>query len=292
MSVNTNTFSAITEEQRIFYQKALIKRLLPELHAYNDAQKSVLPEHSGLTVNWRKFESLDVDTTPLTEGVAGDGQSLDVTAITGTAQQYGKYITMSDILAYAGIDKVMTEGAVLAAEQAAQTVDTIVLNAMATTTNTEGTSTQELTEDFVKKVVLKLKKANARRFSDGYFHALITPDQAYQLMNAEGWVDAAKYGSIKKLLKGEVGELHGVRFMETTNLPDGQGFIYGKDSYGVVDVENGAGKPKIITKDFESGGTSNPLNLIATIGWKNLFLAKVLVPEALCKITTKVAVSA
>ena len=119
---------------------------------------------------------------------------------------------------------------------------------------------------------------------------MITPDQAYQLMNAQGWVDAAKYGSIKKLLKGEVGELHGVRFMETTNLPDGQGFIYGADSYGVVDVENGAGKPKIITKDFESGGTSNPLELIATVGWKNLFVAKVLEPKALCKITTTVAV--
>lgn len=283
--------SGITAEQSIFYQKALIKRLLPELHAYNDAQKSNLPRNSGLTVNWRKFASLDVDTTPLTEGNAGDGQALEVTAIHGTAEQYGKYVTVSDKLAYAGIDKVMTEGAILCGEQAAQTVDKVVLNAMATTKNAEGSSTQAMDETFVKKVVLKLKKANARRFSDGYYHALITPDQAYQLMNAQGWVDAAKYGSIKKLLKGEVGELHGVRFMETTQLPDGQGFIYGADSYGVVDVENGAGKPSIITKPFESGGTSNPLELVATVGWKNLFVAKVLVDEALCKITTKVEVA-
>lgn len=291
-----STLANITNEQRIFYEKALLKRLLPQLHAYNDAQKSVLPEHSGTKVNWRKFTSLQIPATALTEGQTPGGSQLSVTKVEADAAQYGDFVTISDLLAKAGIDKAMTEAALLCGEQAALLVDTIVLNAMGATTNTMGSASTEMDEALVKKVVLKLKRANARRFEDGYFHALITPAQAYSLMNQEGWIAAAKYGSIKKLLKGEVGELHGVRFMESTNVPESDGsataFIYGADSYGVVDMEGGSGKPSIITKDFGSAGVNDPLDQRATVGWKNLFVAKVLDDAAICKVTTKVEAEA
>lgn len=290
-----STYANLTNEQSIFYQKALLKRLLPALHAYNDAQKSVLPHNSGTTVNWRKFTSLDIPASELTEGETPQGKSLAVTKVEGIAKQYGDFVTISDLLAYAGIDKAMTEGALLCGEQAAQLIDTKVLAAMAAGA-TAVTKTTGLTEEVVKEIVLALKRKNARRFADGYYHAIISPAQAYTLMNQQGWIDAAKYGSIKKLLKGEVGELHGVRFMESTNITESGDagsktascFIYGADSYGVVDMEGGAGKPSIITKDFGSAGVSDPLNQRATVGWKNLFAAKVLDADAIYKVTTTV----
>lgn len=280
-----NTITELTNENKIFYQRALLKRALADLHAYNDAQKSVLPANSGTTVNWRKFNALAISDTELTEGVTPNGKSLSVTAITAQAKQYGDYVTISDLLAKTGIDKAMTEGAVLCGEQAALLIDTVVLAAMkagATEEETEGKMTSEL----VRKIVLKLKQANARRFPDGYYHAIITPAQAFELMGEKdsGWIDAAKYGSIKKLLKGELGELHGVRFMESTNTD--MAYIYGADSYGVVDMEGGAGKPSIITKDFGSSGVEDPLNQRASVGWKNLFVAKVLDSNAIYKVAT------
>ena len=60
MAQNVNTLGNITQEQKIFYQRTLLKRLLPMLHAYKDAQKSTLPLNSGTTVNWRKFKSLEM----------------------------------------------------------------------------------------------------------------------------------------------------------------------------------------------------------------------------------------
>lgn len=317
MAQVVNTIGTITAENRIFYERALLKRLLPMLHAYNDAQKSTLPENSGTTVNWRKFASLAIPSSALTEGTTPDGKSLSVTAVTAEAKQYGDYVVISDLLAKTGIDKAMTEGALLCGEQAALLIDSVVLNAMYATTSVmfaggkaTGTITAEdvMKEDDIKKVVLKLKQKNARRFEDGYYHAIISPEQAYSLMGAQGWIDAAKYGSIKKLLKGELGELHGVRFMESTNIKKiGKGedgahggasakidsadaIIYGADSYGVVDMENGAGKPSIITKDFGSSGTDDPLNQRASVGWKNLFTAKVLDNDAIIKLTTAIVV--
>lgn len=283
--MSVNTIATLTEENKIFYQRALLKRALADLHAYNDAQKYVLPANSGTTVNWRKFGALALDGTELTEGVTPGGKSLSVTAITAEAKQYGDFVTVSDLLAKTGIDKVMTEGAMLCGEQAALKIDTVVLAAMSAGASKESVS-GKMTSEVVRKIVLKLKQANARRFPDGYYHAIITPAQAFELMGEQnsGWIDAAKYGSIKKLLKGELGELHGVRFMESTNTT--KAYIYGADSYGVVDMEGGAGKPSIITKDFGSSGAEDPLDQRATVGWKNLFVAKVLDADAIYEVTT------
>lgn len=312
MAQNVNTLGNITQEQKIFYQRALLKRLLPMLHAYKDAQKSTLPLNSGTTVNWRKFKSLEIPASALTEGTTPDGKALSVTVVTAEAQQYGDFVSISDLLAKAGIDKAMTEASQLCGEQASLLVDTIVMNAMRATTNVMfagGKTTSNITASDtllsadVKKAVLKLKQKNARRFEDGYYHALISPEQAYSLMSEEnsGWIDAAKYGSIRKLLQGELGELHGVRFMESTNvhkdtnvhgsstkIATADAMIYGADSYGVVDLEGGAGKPSIITKDFGSSGTEDPLNQRATVGWKNMFVAKVLDDDAIIKLTTAI----
>ena len=285
----TNGAGLLAAENRTFYERALLERLLPELHAYNDAQKSVLPHNSGTTVNWRKFNALAITDTELTEGVTPNGKSLSVTAITAEAKQYGDFVVISDLLAKTGIDKAMTEGAVLCGEQAALKIDSVILAAMSAgaTNVTLASGETKLTSARVRKIVLELKKKNARRFPDGYFHAIISPAQAYELMGEtnSGWIDAAKYGSIKKLLKGELGELHGVRFMESTNVGN-TAYIYGADSYGVVDMEGGAGKPGIITKDFGSSGVDDPLNQRASVGWKNLFVAKVLDADAIYKVTT------
>ena len=289
----TNAAGLLAAENKVFYERALLERLLPELHAYNDAQKYVLPANSGTTVNWRKFESLTIPVSALSEGVTPDGKALSVSTITAEAKQYGDYVIISDLLAKTGMDKAMTEGAMLCGEQAALLIDTVILNALKETGGaTEykvGTTAYsgKMTSDLVRKIVLKLKSNNARRFPDGYYHAMISPAQAFELMGEtnSGWIDAAKYGSIRKLLKGELGELHGVRFMESTNVVN-TAFIYGADSYGVVDMEGGAGKPGIITKEFGSSGVDDPLNQRASVGWKNLFVAKVLDPNAIFKVAT------
>lgn len=282
----TNAAGMLAAENKVFYERALLERLLPELHAYNDAQKFVLPANSGTTVNWRKFSSLAIPSTALDEGVTPDGKALSVSTITAEAKQYGDYVIISDLLAKTGMDKAMTEGAMLCGEQAALLIDTVVLNAMSAGA-TNKAHTGKMSSELVRKIVLELKKKNARRFPDGYYHAIISPAQAYELMGEanSGWIDAAKYGSIRKLLKGELGELHGVRFMESTNVGN-TAYIYGADSYGVVDMEGGAGKPGIITKDFGSSGVDDPLNQRASVGWKNLFVAKVLDADAIIKVTT------
>ena len=294
------TMASVKSENVVFYERALLERLIPLLHAYDDAQKSKLPRNSGLTVNWRRYKPLEINTTPAEAGVIPEGKGLQAEVVNAQAKQYLDYVVIPDVVAMAGLDKAMAEGVVLCSEQASLLYDTIIVNELLSEATdpddatkkrgaTQFTHTGKMTSALVRKIVLQLKKNNARRFPDGYYHAIITPEQAFALMGEKdsGWIDAAKYGSIKKLLKGELGELHGVRFMESTNPAWGNnGVIYGADSYGVVDLEAGAGKPSIIKKDFGSAGTNDPCNQIATLGWKNFFVARVLNHDAIYKFTT------
>lgn len=116
-----------------------------------------------------------------------------------------------------------------------------------------------------------------------------------------GWIDANKYTNAMPLLKGEIGCYGGVRFKESSKTPKGEGakigstenkyavhkaLIYGKNTYGVPEIGEGGGKPKIIVKTKGSAGTSDPLDQRSTIGWKSMFAVKRLNELGIVRIET------
>lgn len=290
----------LSAEDKKFYIRTLLERLKPELFLYNDAMKKKLPKNQGRTVNWRKFNSLPAVTVALTEGKTPDGQDLDVTQIEAMLKQYGNYVTTTDELQTTGIDSVVTEASELCGEQAALSVELTLAEKLFAGTNvmfaggkasrTALETTDVVTGNDIKKLRRQLKKKNARKFSDGYFHAIIDPDMTYDLTNDSAWQDVAKYAKPEQMLKGEIGKMHGFRFMEATAFEPVAGtsgvqvhrsLFYGKDSYGAVDLENGGGKPDIIVKQLGSAGTDDPLNQRGSIGWKLPFACEILQPDAL-----------
>lgn len=301
MNPNTNTIQNLSVEDQVFYDRVLLERLLPELHFYTDAKKKKIPKRGGTSIEWRTFKPLSIPTTPLTEGVTPDGNTLDIQPTVAKLKQYGDYVTVSDVLDTQSKDPVITETAELEGEQAALLVDTLIRDEVSSGTNVRyaggGASPNvQLKGDDIKKGVRDLKKYNAKRFPDGYFHAVITPEQAYDLMSdtaAGGWLDATKYTDNKPLLQGEIGRYAGVRFMESSNGKKAgdihSAIIYGKDSYGTPEIGETAAKPTVIVKTAEKSGTSDPLNQRSTIGWKNMFTAKRLQENAILRIESLVS---
>ena len=212
-----------------------------------------------------------------------------------------------------GIDPVITETSELLGEEAGVVVDNRIQTAISGGTNVyfageattraglESASTKNLTANDIKKIVRKLKNANAKRFADGFYHMQIDPDIAYDLMNDSAWVDVSKYAKPEQMVKGELGKMHGMKFFESTNLSivDSSAtadkkisvhiaYAYGKDSYACVDLEGGAGKPEIIVKPNGSAGSADPLDQRASAGWKNCFTAVITQPLALVRVETGV----
>ena len=311
MNENVNTITGLTAENQVFYDRALLERCLPELTFYEDAMKKKIPAGKGTSIEWRKFGSLEAATEPLTEGVTPEGKELEITAITKKLDQYGDYVVVSDVLDMQGKDPVITETSELLGEQAGLTVNSIIADELVAGTSVRYangktatnalTAADVLTGDLVKKTVRDLRKNNIKPFADGYYHATISAEQAYDLMSDTangGWIDANKYTNNMPLLKGEVGCFGGVRFRVSSETPAGEGasgavvhkaLVYGKDAYGVPEIGANAAKPKIIVKGKGSAGTNDPLDQRSSIGWKSMFACKRLNELGIVRVETGIS---
>lgn len=288
-----NTISGnLSAENKTFYDRTLLERLKPHLLFHNYGQKRPIPKKEGDTINFRRYAALPANTVALTEGITPAGSELSISTVTATARQYGDFTRMSDVIDTIGIDNNVTEATEILGDQAGLTLDTIVRDVVCAGSNvlySSGTSTAEvqgsdkLTGDLIKKGVRALRRQNAKPVEGGFFIGIIHPDAEYDLQSDPLWQDVSKYNGGEAIVAGEIGKIHGVKFVTTSNaaITEGGGasgadvyntMILGANAYGVVEIE-GEGKPRIIIKDTKSGGTEDPLEQRATVGWKAFMTA-------------------
>ena len=308
--VQTTLLSGLTPEMKTFYDMTLIDEATANLVHDQFGQKRPIPKNGGKTIEFRKFAPLAKALTPLTEGVTPDGKSLTVTAITATVSQYGDYITQSDVLELTALDNTILEATKLLGRQAGATLDTVVRNVMQSGTNVtycpkigEGgaetavtsrtglDNTCQLTVKVIQQVVAKLRGQNAPTIN-GKYVAIIHPYVAYDLMRDPEWIDAHKYTNAQNLYEGEIGEIAGVRFVQTTEAKVYENgvfgtLIFGEGAYGVTEI-NGGGLQTIV-KQKGSAGTADPLDQRSSIGWKAIKTAELLIPNYLVRVESKSA---
>lgn len=302
-NTQTTTSTELTPEMKTFYSKYLLKLAMANLVHQQFGKKDSIPKNGGKTIEYRMYSSFPKALTPLTEGVTPDGVPLKVAAIEKTLEQFGAYTTLSDVLSMTAIDNNIVEATEKHAESMALTLDTIVRNELNTGTNVvyasadgvQATSRAALTENHkmtyndVARMATYLKRNNAPTI-DGSYIAIIHPDVALDIMTDEKWIDVAKYKNPEKIYEGEIGKLHKVRFIESTEAQitkDGADgcavyscVFLGKDAYHVLDVANSGAE--IIVKPAGSAGTADPLNQRSTVGWKiPMFGAKITIPQYL-----------
>ena len=302
--LQTTTSEGLSAEMQTFYDMALIDEASANLVHEQFGQKRPIPANGGKTIEFRKFTSLPKAVEPLTEGVTPDGKSLNVTTVTATVNQYGDYITQTDMLELTALDNTILEAAKLLGRQAGITLDTVVRNVLQSGTNvtycpkvvdgveTEITSRSALTEgcqltvDVVMQVVAKLRAQNAPTIN-GKYVAIIHPYAAYDLMRDPEWVGAHKYADPQKLFEGEIGEIAGVRFVQTTEAKIYEGGIFatlflGADAYGITEVTGGG--LQTIVKQKGSAGTADPLDQRSSVGWKAIRTAELLIPNYIVRV--------
>lgn len=288
--------SGLTPEMKTFYDRVLLKASEPSLIHEQFAQKRPIPPNNGKNIEFRKFSTLPKMLTPLVEGVTPDGQGYSVSAINATIAQYGGYISISDMINLTAFDNNQAEIMKMLGSQMGRTKDTLTRDVIAAGTNViyagGKTSRKEITNedkfsiDLVKQAVKKLKRQNAPKIGDSYV-AIIHPDTTFDLWKDPEWLEAQKYSHAEKIYRGEIGQMYGVRFVESTeakfwgsdDTTTGTATVYGtlvlgEDAFGLISI-NGGGAQTIV-KQLGSGGTADPLNQRATMGWKLNTVTKIL----------------
>ena len=311
----------LAPEMKTFYDTELLENARVELFYAQFAKRQPLPANHKGSVEWRKWNTFE-RAAKLAEGVIPSGQKFGVTAVTGSIDQYGTYTSITDKLELRAYDDVILGATEEMGASAAETQEVLIRDALLTNMNVlycdnitmatgakvstptapgemeaAGEIMSVLTPAMVNKAVTIMKKNRVPRIN-GVYYAVIHPSVAHDLRQSKDWIEAHKYAAPEEQFNGEIGELHGVRFIEDVFAPVLGGentaeyknkagtmtyatYFFGKDSFGIIDPEGGA-LEMIIHDKGEIGG---PLNQFSTIGYKfETNGATVLYPERLLRV--------
>lgn len=288
-------------EIKTFYDTTLLMNARAEMYYAQFAITQPLPKGRGKTVEWRKWNTF-ARASKLQEGVIPTGQKFGMTVKTGTIDQYGTYTAVTDQLEVHAFDDVILGASEEMGASAAETQEVLIRDALLTNTNVlycdnitiatgavvstptscatmeaSATTMSMLTPTMAAKAVTIMKK-NKVPTINGKYYSVIHPSVAFDLRQHKDWIDVHKYAAVDEIFNGEIGELHGMRFVEDTFAPILGGatynnkagtktyatYCFGKDAFGIIDPEEG-GLEMIVKNKEQAGG---PLNQFSTVGYK------------------------
>ena len=228
---NATTDVGLSAENKVFYSKELIDIVQAKLVHNQFGQKKPIPKNGGKSIEFRKYNQLPKALTPITEGVTPDGQKMSVEKVTAQVDQYGGYVTITDMLELTAIDDNIIQATKLIGGQAGSTLDTVTrdiinagtsvqygddlsVNARHLLVGGQDEGNNYLNVNAIKLAAKTLKGQNAEPI-DGSFVAIIHPDIAYDLTEDPKWQNVKEYDP-KDWYNGEIGRIAGVRFVEST----------------------------------------------------------------------------
>ena len=318
--------NSLAGELKVFYDTELLENARVEMFYAQFAKKQKLPANHGTTVEWRKWNTF-AKAGMLQEGVIPTGQKFGMSSKTGAINQYGTYAAITDKLELRAYDDTLLGATEEMGASAAETQETLIRDGLLVNTNVlycdnitletgavagtptapaemEATATvmSLLSPVMVAKAVTKLKKDRVPTIN-GKYYAVIHPSVAFDLRNSKDWIEAHKYAATSEIFNGEIGELHGVRFIENVFAPILKGavnvgdetvtysnkaggatyatYFFGKDAFGIIDPDGGA--LEMIVKDKSQIG--GPLNQFSTVGYKfETNGATILYPERVLRV--------
>lgn len=264
--------NSMSPTMKTYYDTELLENARSRLVYAQLGKKQALPKGHGTVVEWRKFNTFAPSTAALTEGVIPTGKQFGMTSMNVAVSQYGDYTTISDRLEMHAVDPVILGATEEMGAAGGETADILVRNILAAGTNvqyapvitssgtTEVTSRiglgkkATLTPDVVNRAVTMLKKQKAPTFDGNCYVAVIHPSVTYDLRSSPEWTEAHKYASTTEIFNGEIGKLHGCRFIESTNAPVLKGADLASDSRNLA-IDLAAGYAVGATSLVFDGGT-------------------------------------
>lgn len=294
MALHTTGAAGLSVEMKTFYDRVLLERTTPVLLHDQFAQKRGIPKNGGKTIEFRRFSTLGVATTPLTEGVPPTLKDISVSAITATVSQYGDAVGFSDLVSTTTIDPILTETTALLGEEAGETIDelirdvlvagTTILYAASQTSRATVAAGNIITVADLRKAVRTMVVNRAKKIG-GFYQCILHPRIAFDLQGTAEWVNAQQYSQSGRQFDGSLGDLYGVKFWvsDKAKVFAGAGaagidvyaaLFLGMNAYGVIALDGQS--LQSYYKPLGSAGTADPVDQQQSMGWKVTFATKIL----------------
>lgn len=253
----------------------------------------------GSSVVFSLYNDLAANTTPLAEKVDPDAVAVsDVSTVTVTLQEHGNVVLNTRLLNETSFSDVDPAIANLIAYNLADSIDKLVVATAITGTNVEysgnATSTVEvdaadtLSGADIRKVVAKLRAANAVPKSGSLYAAYVHPEAAHDLRaetGAQAFEDINKYTGPEGIKNGVVGVLGGAYFVETARAHTAlDGAASAKVYRTIVTGDQSIAEAVAVEPNVVLGNVTDKLMRFRPIGWYALLGHAVYRDDALYRI--------
>lgn len=230
-------YGDITPRTAAYVAVELLKRALPYLCLEKFGQPKTLPGNKTQSIKWRRYKSLAVATTALTEGVTPPSKKLTYEDISCTLYQYGDLVEITDVVADTHEDPVIQEATDILGEQAAKTIEVIRYNIVKAGTNVyyannvaaRTSVTAVMARADQRAIVRGLERQEAKHITTVVrstpsfntenvapaFIGLAHVDLKTDIRGLTGFIDSKDYGSISRF-ETEVGACEDVRYLTST----------------------------------------------------------------------------
>lgn len=280
------TYTGINFDSDLIFNTWFIKKTLmysmPELVLQQFTNQETLPTGENADkVKWvRRVAPASSNVATLTEGsnvvVSSTSTTFSLTGISASLGQYGISVGMSDLVTAQSGYNLIDLSQKLLGESVAIKVDDLLKTEVATnssaafryprglttknwnTLNSTTGDTAKIDSYDILDLATNLKANNAPVFSGkGYIFAS-APEILRDVVMDQGWRWPATYNAAEKIYNREVGKIHGMTVVETTNpwrenvastlISTGSIYLsigFGRDALGGVDFSQQPFRPRI-----------------------------------------------
>ena len=126
----TTTYGDISQRTAVWAEGKMLEHAEPILVLEKFADAKPLPKNKAETVSFRRPIPYAVTTTQLVEGVTPVPKQMQYEDVSVTMGQYGDVIQITDRVNDLAEDPVLSDAAMLAGEQAAETKELILWGAL------------------------------------------------------------------------------------------------------------------------------------------------------------------
>ena len=291
-NISTGTLAPAVQT---YYEKVFLARATYPLVLKEGAQMRTHAANQGRTVNFTRHNAIGIVTTPIGEMSNPVTCAINLSTVSMTLSEYGMTTNTSRIGSLTSIDTGMKETIEAMGDNMGQTLNALTGLELQNGTSFYGnnhdvasfTAGDTLDACDIRLIVRTLELAQAPRYEDGFYLGKSDPYSKHNLIADTTWVNAKTYSDVKKLYKGEMGELYGVRFLLNTYVMSGieaastaastttrfYTYVHGKEAFGCYDLEKDKPKLYILPNQVDS---NSPAGRISIVSWAGSYATKLL----------------
>jgi N4-gp56 family major capsid protein len=301
------------EDQLATFSKRLLKRFRAKPAFAQFGKKDGIPVNGGRGISFRGLTTIYPAgnagsaanaSAPgaLTEGTPGAAMDATWREVVVTVSQYGQYLQVTDVAALQALDKVVPQYVEAFGESMRDAIDLVTRDILVAGTNVQfasdaGSRAQVGSGDVLSLAELREAKRTLLKNNvpghpqtNGKYVVTTSPDGLFDLEADSNitniWQNAGERGMSNQLFDTAFQDLPlGFRLFITTNTRNfidaglssadvHATLVFGEEWFGTVDYDSLPSE--VIVKERGSGGTSDPLNQLATVGWKASWGSRIL----------------